>query len=95
MTDQSSYCENPSVLEYVLPKKIMLKEGKKEKYYSLKAYHQENWHVYFYANNNDDIAFKPGVGSFYSAGRDNHTALYKMREFMYNYEKEMKKKRNK
>ena len=94
MTSQDSYCENPSVLEYILPKKIMLKEGKKEKYYSLKVYHQENWHAYYYANN-DDWAFKPGVGAFYSAGRDNHTALYKMKEFMYNYEKEMKKGRNK
>ena len=94
MASQDSYCENPSVLEYVLPKKIMLKKGKKEKYYSLKVCHLENWHAYYYANN-DDIAFKPGVGSFLSNGSDNHTALYKMKEFMYNYEKEMKKGRNK
>lgn len=99
MTDQSSYCENPSVLEYVLPKKIMIKEGKKESHYELKSFSIEgskkNLYEFGYVNKKWEVAYKIGFGLFWSSGEDRQTALYKMKEFMYNYEKEMKKKRNK
>ena len=96
MTDQTAFNENPNVLEYVLPKSVLVdKKRYALEYTELRdPFNGSTVYVYRYiskTNKGYDTACPKEVGPLVSVDKSRQQALYKMKELAYRYEIALKK----
>ena len=96
MTDQTAFNENPNVLEYVLPKSVLVdKKRYALEYTELRdPFNGSTVYVYRYVNRTSkgcEPAWTKEVGLLTSVDKNRQQALYKMKELAYRYEIALKK----